>query len=88
MKEIYNFEDTEEYSFTDFSSICNFVKNNYVQIFMLFLVFIIIFIVDHISNINAVIFGMPSPIPVTQPSQPSQNIKKTKISRPPKKNRK
>ena len=79
MKEKENFENTEEYSFADISSILNFVKNHYVQIFMLLLVFIIIFIVDHISNINAVIFGIPSPILMSQPSQNINNVKKTKI---------
>jgi hypothetical protein len=47
----------------DFYSIINFIKENIVQILLFILVFVIIFIVDYISNINAAIFSMPSPIP-------------------------
>jgi hypothetical protein len=55
--------DDEDFSIYDFYSIIRYIKNNYIQFFMLFLVFIIIYIVDHISNINTMIFSMPSPIP-------------------------
>jgi hypothetical protein len=56
----------EEYTFDSFSSIMNYVKDHSVQFFMLILVFIIIFIVDQISNINAILFGVPSAIHNTQ----------------------
>ena len=38
------------------------IKENIIQIFLLIFVFFIIYIIDHISNLNAVIFAMPSPI--------------------------
>ena len=44
-------------------SIIHFVKNNIIQILMLLSVVIIIYVVDHISQINAVIYGLPSAIP-------------------------
>ena len=53
----------DELNIYNINSIFNFITKNYIQIFLLILVFIIIYIVDHISNINAVIFGLPSPIP-------------------------
>jgi hypothetical protein len=47
----------------DVNSIINFIKDNYVQILLLISVFVIIYIVDHISNINAILYGLPSAIP-------------------------
>jgi len=67
-----NHLECEDFSIYNFSSIMSFIKNNYIQFLMLFLVFFIIYIVDHISNINTIIFSMSSPIPVmnAQTSQP------------------
>jgi hypothetical protein len=60
----------------DINSILGFIKEKYIQIFLLLLVPIIIYIVDHISNINAVIFGLPSPvITASQPPPPEKNSK-------------
>ena len=75
--------EVEEYSFTDISSIISYIQNHYIQIFMLFTVLVIIFVVDHISNINAILFSIPSPIPISlPPSQPiihnMKNLKKNK----------
>ena len=53
----------EDFSFQNINSIINYIKNNWLQLLLLILVFIIIYVVDHISNINAVIFAIPSPIP-------------------------
>lgn len=47
----------------DVNSIINFIKDNYIQILLLISVFVIIYIVDHISNINAILYGLPSAIP-------------------------
>jgi hypothetical protein len=69
-----NESEYEDFSIYNFSSIMNFIKNNYIQIFMLFLVFIIIYIVDHISNINAMIFSMPSPIPGMASQNPQTKL--------------
>ena len=60
-----------DYSFfNNTNSITNYIPLHYIQFFLLLLVPIIIYIVDHISNINNIIFSIPSPIPGTAP--PSQ----------------
>jgi hypothetical protein len=56
----------EDISFRD--SI-NYVIENYIQFLMLLSVFVIIYVIDHISNINSMIFSMPSPIPTFQPQK-------------------
>ena len=48
-------EEENEFSIYDFNSIMNYIKNNFVQILLLFLVFCIIYTVEHIANINAMI---------------------------------
>ena len=58
----------DDFNIYDINSIIRFIKENTIQILLLLLVLVIIYIVDHISNINAVLFGLPSAIPsVTQP---------------------
>ena len=52
-----------ELSSWDVNVIINYIKDNYIQILLLISVFIIIYIVDHISNINAILYGLPSAIP-------------------------
>jgi len=61
----------------DVNSIINFIKDNYIQILLLISVFVIIYIVDHISNINAILYGLPSAIP----SQVKLSKKKKKIKK-------
>jgi len=57
----------DDFNIYDINSMFAFIKENAIQILLLLLVPVIIYIVDHISNINAVIFGLPSPVPsVTQ----------------------
>ena len=59
----------EDFNIYDINSILGFIKENCLQIFLLILVFIIIYVVDYISNINTMIFSMPSPvIGVSQPT--------------------
>jgi len=65
-------EDYEELSIWDLNSIINYIKDNYIQFLLLILVFFIIYIVDYISNINAMIFSMPSPIPGSKPPDSTQ----------------
>ena len=55
--------DYEDFSFQNINSIIHYIKNNWFQFLLLILVFIIIFVVDYISNINAMIFAIPSAIP-------------------------
>ena len=52
-----------ELSVWDVNSIINYIKDNYIQILLLISVFVIIYIVDHISNINAILYGLQSAIP-------------------------
>jgi len=61
----------DEFSVWDFNSIIQYVKQHYIQLLLLLLVPIIIYTIDHISNINAMIFGLPSAVP----GLPSQNNK-------------
>jgi hypothetical protein len=74
-----------DFNIYDINSILGFIKENFIQLLLLLLVPIIIYIVDHISNINAIIFGLPSPVPnVSHPNpQVHQQIhqKKRKISK-------
>jgi len=68
----------------DIYTIIKYIKNHYIQFILLFLVFIIIYAVDYISNINAMIFTMPSAIPgviaptnkITVPKKNKKNRKK------------
>jgi len=59
----------DDFNIYDINSIISFIKENTIQILLLLLVPVIIYIVDHISNINAIIFGLPSPVP-TSSQQP------------------
>jgi len=69
------YENTEE----DIN-IIEYIKENYIQFLLFISVFFIIYLVDYISNINAQIFVMPSPIPgLPQPSIGINAKKKIKI---------
>jgi hypothetical protein len=56
-------DEYEELSIWNIKSIMDYIKENFIQILLFISVFIIIYIVDYISNINAVLFSMPPPIP-------------------------
>ena len=60
-------------SFNDKNSITNYIPLHYIQLFLFISVPIIIYIVDHVSNINAILFSMPSPIPGVAPSSQQKN---------------
>ena len=60
-------------NFNDKNSITNYIPLHYIQLFLFILVPIIIYIVDHISNINAMLFSIPSPIPGAAPSSQPKN---------------
>ena len=68
-------ENNEEFSIYNINLLINFIKNNFIQIILFILVFVIIYVVDHITNINAAIFAMPSPIPGVSAIQPKSQIK-------------
>ena len=61
-------------------TIIRYVQVHYIQFILLFLVFVIIYVVDHISNINAMIFAMPSAIPGLS-TQVIKNIVPIKIKK-------
>lgn len=70
--------NNEEFTFWN---ALNYIKDNYVQFLLLLLVFTIIYIVDHISNINAMIITMPSPIIGVKNLQPTNIFKNRKPSK-------
>jgi len=60
-------------------TIIKYIKIHYIQFMLLFFVFIIIYVVDYVSNINAMIFTMPSAIPgVISPTNKITSLKKNK----------
>ena len=66
----------EEYPIWNLNSFINYTKDHFIQILLLIFVFIIIYIVDHISNINALLYGIPSAVPGTT----TQNNTNTKVA--------
>ena len=62
-------DDESDLSIYDFNSIINYIKNNYIQILLLFLVFLIIYAVDYISNINTMLMA-PVAMMTSKPPQP------------------
>jgi len=57
------YTDVHNISVWDITSIIKYINENLVSFILFILVFIIIYIVDHISNINAMVYGSPSIIP-------------------------
>ena len=71
----------DEVIFEDMNSIINYIKENYVKIFLLLLVPIIVYVVDHINNYNTIIMTplvVPN-IPNVQGYSEKKNIKNKKI---------
>jgi hypothetical protein len=75
-----NINDFDDYiSNWNIYKIINYIKVNYIQFLLLILVGIIVYVIDHISNINAVLFGMPSSLPgINTQVKPVQIIKQEK----------
>lgn len=72
-------DNSENQDFSwDINTNIDFIKNNYIQILMFLSVFVIIYVVDYISNINAVLFGIPSAVPgqntTNQPKKANANM--------------
>ena len=59
-------------------TVFQFVKENIVQLLLLLLVFIIIYVVDHITNINAILYAAPmsNTIPQQKPATGKKRSKK------------
>ena len=65
----------DELSLWNIHSIFHYIIEHYIQFLLLLLVPLIIYMVDHISNINSIIFGLPSAIPGLSTQQQQQHIK-------------
>ena len=65
-------DDEPDLSIYDFTSIINYIKDNFIQILLLLFVFFIIYTIDYISNINAILLAQVSMIPGIP--EPQQNI--------------
>lgn len=61
-------------SIWEIKTIVDFIQNNYIQILMFLSVFVIIYLVDYISNINAVLFSLPTAVPGLSKIQPNKNV--------------
>lgn len=72
----------DDLSIWNMNSILAYIKDNFIQILMLLSVFLIIYGVDYISNLNSMIFSMPSAIPgLTQRPVLAVPVKKHKGSK-------
>jgi hypothetical protein len=67
----------------DINTIKDFLIDNYKQIFLFILVFVIIFMVEYITNINSVLYGVTQIPGITTAAQLSKDIipKNKKIKR-------
>lgn len=63
-----------DFNIYDINSFFSFIKENAIQILLLLLVPVIIYIVDHISNINTLLFGLPSAVPSVTQSQTQPQV--------------
>jgi hypothetical protein len=59
---ITNTEDLDIDLF-DANSVVRYISSNYTQFLLLLLVFVIIYVVDHISNVNNILFSATQIIP-------------------------
>jgi hypothetical protein len=71
----YNNDDTDENTNT-ISFVLQFIKENSIQILLFILVFVIIYVIDCVSNINATLFTMPSPVVIPGAQQQMKLHKK------------
>jgi hypothetical protein len=72
----------EKVSIWDINSIINYIRNHLLQFFLLILVFIVIYVVDHITNLNAVLYGTQQAIPgLTNNSVTKKNANKKKTKK-------
>jgi hypothetical protein len=68
-------KDDYDFSIWNIHSVINYIKEHFIQLLLLLLVPIIIYTVDHIANINAMIFSLPSAIPGLPPQNNKLPIK-------------
>ena len=58
-------------------TVFQFIKENILQFLLLLLVFIIIYVVDHITNINAILYAAPMSNTILQ-QKPATGKKRSK----------
>jgi len=76
MNNIDSFHSDKTYvDFMDPTSIIKYIINNYEKFLLLFLVFVIVYFIEHITQINAIIYGSSS-IPNIGLSQNNTNTNK------------
>lgn len=61
----------EEVSNWNPETVFQFVKENILQFLLLLLVFVIIYVVDHITNLNAILYGAPISNTILQQKPPT-----------------
>jgi hypothetical protein len=64
----------------DFYSITNYIKEHFIQILLFILVFVIIYIVDHISQLNAMMYGITQIPGITSSSATNSSAKSKMIN--------
>jgi len=69
----------DDFSNWNIETIVHFIKNNIFQLLLLILVFVIIYVVDHITNLNAILYAMPLPNMIS--SQQANTAKPRKKSK-------
>ena len=74
----YNYTEEKHPNDWDFFDYLVYIKNNYFKFLLLLLVVIIIVSVDHITNINSLIFTLPSAVPIPGQTNTSSSIKLNK----------
>jgi hypothetical protein len=68
------------FSIWNIESIFQFAKDNILQLLLIILVFAIIYAVDHITNINAILYAMPS-LNAIAPQKPAKTTGERKRSK-------
>jgi len=64
----------------NFHSITNYIKEHFIQILLFILVFVIIYIVDHISQLNAMMYGITQIPGITNSSTTNLSTKSKMIN--------
>jgi len=75
---LYKYDKSKHHvNMNDFNSIITYVINHYEKFLLLLLIFVLIYVIDHITNINAMLYGATQ-IPVLGASSSASKPEKTK----------
>ena len=72
-----DYTNSDEVSNWTPETVFQFIKENILQFLLLLLVFIIIYVVDHITNINAILYAAPMSNTILQ-QKPATGKKRSK----------